>query len=172
MGISYWIDKGGPLAVILLILNIIGWSILIWKFFEISIFFRQMNNHVKVIKMSLSDYSFDEMGFTGTEKLNYVLSYYMDPFYKGLSTIKIIAIICPLIGLLGTVLGILNSFRTIGENGLSDPSLFASGISLALITTVGGLIVSIPHFIGYNYISAILKSGERILEKKLLKRAE
>lgn len=86
----------------------------------------------------------------------------------GLNTVKIIAIISPLLGLLGTVIGILMAFTTISEQGLSDPSAFAGGISVALITTVGGLIVAIPHNIGYNYLIQLVDSIEITLELDIL----
>ena len=80
------------------------------------------------------------------------LETYIGEEEKGLATIKIIASISPLLGLLGTVLGVLVSFNKMSQAGLGDPSVFASGISMALITTVSGLIVSIPHYIGHSYL--------------------
>ena len=86
----------------------------------------------------------------------------------GLNTVKIIASLSPLIGLLGTVIGILNSFDSISHLGLGDPTVFSSGISIALITTVAGLIVAIPHYIGYNYFVGSLDNLEVQLEKQIL----
>ena len=80
---------------------------------------------------------------------------------NGLNTIKIIAAISPLLGLLGTVIGVLMSFSQMAKGGMGDPSSFANGISLALITTVGGLIVAIPHYIGHNYLLGNLDELER-----------
>jgi biopolymer transport protein ExbB len=88
----------------------------------------------------------------------------------GLNTVKIIASIAPLLGLLGTVIGVLNSFDSITKSGLGDPSVFSNGISIALITTVAGLIVAIPHYIGYNYIVGILDDIELKIQKEVLKR--
>ena len=88
---------------------------------------------------------------------------------SGLNTIKIIASIAPLLGLLGTVIGILSAFRVIADAGLSNPSLFAGGIAMALLTTVGGLIVAIPHFVGYNYLVSALDNYEIELEKRLVR---
>ena len=86
---------------------------------------------------------------------------------SGLSTIRIIAAISPLLGLLGTVVGILDSFETISKTGLGDPSSFASGISLALVTTVMGLVIAIPHYIGYNYLVRNIDSLESVVLKEL-----
>ena len=59
-------------------------------------------------------------------------------------------------------------FRVISQEGLSNHSLFAEGISVALITTVGGLIVSIPHTVGYHYLISMLDKLEGTLEKMTL----
>lgn len=69
---------------------------------------------------------------------------------------------------MGTVIGILNSFDSISHLGLGDPTVFSSGISIALITTVAGLIVAIPHYIGYNYFIGSLDKMEIKLEKVVL----
>jgi len=72
---------------------------------------------------------------------------------KNLSAIATIAHIAPLLGLLGTVTGNIDSFGVLGQFGsISDTSLLAKGISEALITTAAGLILSIPAVIVYNYL--------------------
>ena len=62
------------------------------------------------------------------------------------------AAISPLMGLLGTVTGMMEVFREVEAAGLGDPSVFASGIWQALITTAIGLTVAIPAFIFYKYL--------------------
>jgi biopolymer transport protein ExbB len=62
----------------------------------------------------------------------------------GLNLIKIISTIAPLLGLLGTVVGMVITFQAITMFGTGDPKIMASGISVALMTTVIGLVVSIP----------------------------
>lgn len=63
-----------------------------------------------------------------------------------------VAAISPLLGLLGTVLGMIKVFQRVEAAGLGDPSVFASGIWEALITTAVGLAVAIPAFIFYKYL--------------------
>ena len=70
--------------------------------------------------------------------------------------------------LLGTVLGVLFTFRVISVEGMTGPDSFAEGISLALITTIGGMGVSIPHFIGHSFLVRILDKIEARLEKNVL----
>jgi len=70
---------------------------------------------------------------------------------KGLSILETIAVISPLMGLLGTVIGILKVFDVIQTKGMGQANLMAGGISEALITTIAGLIIGIPSLIIYNY---------------------
>ncbi|MGH8293705.1 MAG: MotA/TolQ/ExbB proton channel family protein, partial [Gammaproteobacteria bacterium] len=69
-----------------------------------------------------------------------------------LITLGTIATISPLLGLLGTVLGIMHVFAAISTAGLGNPTALAAGISEALITTVAGLVVAIPAYILYRYL--------------------
>jgi biopolymer transport protein ExbB len=69
-----------------------------------------------------------------------------------LNSLGTIASISPLLGLLGTVAGIINAFNAVMLGGMGDPRMLAGGISEALITTAGGLAVAIPSFIAYRYL--------------------
>jgi len=69
-----------------------------------------------------------------------------------LITLGSIATISPLLGLLGTVLGIMRVFASISQGGLGNPSALAGGISEALITTVAGLAVAIPAYVAHRYL--------------------
>lgn len=69
-----------------------------------------------------------------------------------LTTLGTIAAISPLIGLLGTVIGMVQVFAAITASGVGDPSVLADGISQALITTAAGLSVAIPALIGFRYL--------------------
>jgi biopolymer transport protein ExbB len=69
-----------------------------------------------------------------------------------LNSLGTIASISPLLGLLGTVTGIIRAFNAVMLGGMGDPRMLAGGISEALITTAGGLAVAIPAFIAYRYL--------------------
>ena len=69
-----------------------------------------------------------------------------------LNTLGTIASISPLLGLLGTVTGIIRAFNAVMLGGMGDPRMLAGGISEALVTTAGGLAVAIPSFIAYRYL--------------------
>lgn len=72
---------------------------------------------------------------------------------RGLVALEIIAAISPLLGLLGTVLGMFNTFQVIAEQGLGDPGALSGGISQALITTIFGLGIAIPTAVAQSYFS-------------------
>jgi biopolymer transport protein ExbB len=69
-----------------------------------------------------------------------------------LNTLGTIAGISPLLGLLGTVTGIIKAFNAINSGGMGDPRLLSGGISEALVTTAAGLLVAIPALICYRYL--------------------
>lgn len=70
---------------------------------------------------------------------------------KNLNLLGTIGNVAPLLGLLGTVLGIIQSFLAVNAGGTTDPALLAGGISQALITTAAGMLVAIPALVAYRY---------------------
>lgn len=89
-----------------------------------------------------------------------------------LRTLGTIATISPFLGLLGTVIGMIEMFSGIGKQGVGDPSIVASGIAQALITTASGLLVAIPSVMFYRYFRG--KVGELLIdmEQEALKLVE
>ena len=85
---------------------------------------------------------------------------------SAISTIKILAVIAPLLGLLGTVTGMIGTFQSITLFGTGDPKLMSSGISQALITTVLGLTVAIPLIFLHSLVMSKSKACIMILEEQ------
>lgn len=77
---------------------------------------------------------------------------------KGLPWIGLMIALAPMLGFMGTVIGMIQTFDLIGETGDADPKDMAVGIKLALITTVSGLIVAIILQVFYNYIVSKIDS--------------
>jgi biopolymer transport protein ExbB len=74
---------------------------------------------------------------------------------RTISVVNIIGNISPLLGLLGTVSGIINSFNVLGSFGaVTDPSVLAKGISEALLTTAAGIVIAVPAMIVYAWLSS------------------
>src|SRR3954468_15712840 len=89
-----------------------------------------------------------------------------------LNSLGTIASIAPLLGLLGTVTGIIRAFNAVMLGGMGDPRLLAGGISEALVTTAGGLAVAIPSFIAYRYLRGKVEQIVIDMEKIAVKFAD
>ncbi len=84
----------------------------------------------------------------------------------GLNLVKVLAATAPLLGLLGTVIGMINTFQAITLFGTGDPQIMAGGISEALVTTVLGLIAAIPLLLLHAFASGAAKRVSQILEEQ------
>ncbi|WP_442788943.1 MotA/TolQ/ExbB proton channel family protein [Grimontia sp. NTOU-MAR1] len=86
-------------------------------------------------------------------------------FEKGLSMLKLLAALAPMLGLLGTVTGMIETFQVITQYGNGDPTIMAGGISMALVTTVLGLVTAIPLLLAHNILSTQADTLRGTLEK-------
>ncbi|MCG7866299.1 MAG: biopolymer transporter ExbB [gamma proteobacterium symbiont of Stewartia floridana] len=89
-----------------------------------------------------------------------------------LNTLGTIASISPLLGLLGTVIGMIKVFSVIVTAGVGDPGVLAGGISEALITTAAGLSVAIPSLMFHRYFSGLIDQLVIGMEEQALKMVE
>lgn len=83
---------------------------------------------------------------------------------RGLPILATVAMVAPLLGFLGTVTGMINSFEALASVGLNNPAAVAQGISEALITTAAGLAIAIPVQMAYNYFVTNVNSLVRNME--------
>lgn len=154
MDLMTYIDKGGIIVYILIGLNIIGFTIILWKFFTLI----RKNKIIENIKDNINP----------NRPITAQIEYEVQKLESGLTTIKNIASISPLLGLLGTVIGVYISFEEITVKGLGDPTIFSNGIGIALITTIAGIIVAIPHQLAYNHFISIVDNIELKAKKELV----
>ena len=90
----------------------------------------------------------------------------LERFINALGTIGSIS---PLLGLLGTVSGMINAFSDITEQGVGNPQVLAGGISEALICTAAGLVVAIPAVMGFRFLRGRVESLVVQMEKEAMK---
>lgn len=127
--------QGGIFLIPLFICSIILLAVIIERFIVFA----------KITKLSLQQYSNPEME---VKKLR-----------EKLIVLHTIITISPMLGLIGTVLGLMKSFNLLGISGVSrDPSQISVGISEALITTAAGLIIAVIGIVFYNYFTSKLES--------------
>ncbi len=162
-----FINAGGSITWILVAMNVVGLSLIIWRMFILRDFKKKLDTESKTLV------TFLKTQFNTSKLLDHIdlvkdsITQRVHELETGMTSIKVIATTAPLLGLLGTVIGIYEAFQVIGATGLQDPGQFASGISYALITTIVGLIVAIPHYIAHNYLSGELDSLEIRMEKHM-----
>ena len=148
--------KGGLLMYPILLCSLIGLTLLINKFIQykkvLKEIERPLEEIVKVKPASLkpildgleNGYNEQELSVIGTRQVRKI--------EKGLSWLGLIATIAPLLGLTGTVTGMIKAFMVIANSTSVSPSMLAGGIWEALITTAAGLLVAIPIHIGHHYL--------------------
>jgi len=106
------------------------------------------------------------------ERLEEVGRHVVHDLERYLNTLGTIASITPLLGLLGTVLGMIKVFTVISTQGVGDAGALAGGISEALITTAAGLFVAIPSLMFYRYFRGRIDSLVLTMEQEALKMVE
>jgi biopolymer transport protein ExbB len=99
------------------------------------------------------------------EEITRVAGLQLDNLRSGLRPLALIANISPLIGLLGTVLGMINAFQALQNAGNKvDPSILSGGIWVALLTTAAGLIIAIPAAAAHNWLEGVVYRAQRAME--------
>ena len=103
-------------------------------------------------------------------KIEAVLSNTEPVYERNLSTVKLLAAVAPLLGLLGTVIGMIETFQAITLFGTGDPKLMADGISQALVTTMLGLITAVPLLFVHNQLDTRSREIVQIIEEQAIGR--
>lgn len=89
----------------------------------------------------------------------------ISPLEKRLHILGIISHVAPMLGLLGTVVGMIDAFKNLAKFGAGDPTVVADSISKALVTTAGGLAVAIPALVVYNLLNKKIEEIEEEIDK-------
>ncbi len=162
-----FINAGGSITWILVAMNVLGLSLILWRLFIFRDFKKKLELESKTLAQDLMARLKTSNLLAHLDLVKDTISQRVHELEFGMTSIKVVATTAPLLGLLGTVIGIYEAFQVISAKGLTDPGQFASGISYALITTIVGLIVAIPHYIAHNYLSGELDTLEIKLEKHM-----
>ncbi|MGE4170212.1 MAG: MotA/TolQ/ExbB proton channel family protein [Candidatus Margulisiibacteriota bacterium] len=88
----------------------------------------------------------------------------LQPFNRGLAVLDTIITLAPLLGLFGTVTGMIHAFGLLGNKGLEAPTVITGGIAEALIATAFGLVIAIISLIPFNYLTNRLEIARREIE--------
>jgi biopolymer transport protein ExbB len=170
------IHQGGIVGYCIIALGIIGLLIAIWRWIGLSNDSRRVSAQLKRDSAStdnplgrvLAAYESNKNADTETIelKLSEAALKEMPGLTKGLLFIKVVSVVAPLMGLLGTVTGMIKTFQVITLYGAGDPKLMAGGISQALMTTVLGLVVAIPMVLIHTLVSGQSRKIVNILNSQ------
>jgi biopolymer transport protein ExbB len=172
------INAGGFVGYVIIIILILGLVMGALRF-------KFLNEESKSINKELETNQFADDSILG--KLNSIYSKYSGdnpedlesqledilakatpPLEKNLSVIKLLAAVAPLLGLLGTVIGMIETFQAITLFGTGDPKLMAGGISQALVTTMLGLIAAVPLLFVHNILDSRSRAISQIYEEQAI----
>jgi biopolymer transport protein ExbB len=167
---------GGTVGLAITIVGVIGVLLGLWRILVLSSISAKVNAQMKsakantnnplgrVLKVAEDNPKVDNE--TLELKLEEAVLKERPSIESGLSILKIIAAVAPLMGLLGTVVGMIATFQAITMFGAGDPKTMASGISQALVTTVEGLLVAIPVVLIHTFVNGRAKRIVHILEEQ------
>nr|WP_136250422.1 MotA/TolQ/ExbB proton channel family protein [Ningiella ruwaisensis] len=175
---SLWerVEQGGLVGYIILIVGAVGLLLALERLISLSIIRTKVNKQLKSDTFKNTNplgrvmQVRDKYPHADVEALELHLTEAIlgevPKLSRFLTIIKIISVVAPLMGLLGTVTGMINTFQAITLFGTGDPKLMAGGISQALVTTVLGLVVAIPTTLLYAILNTRSKNIVYILQEQ------
>lgn len=170
------LDQGGSIGYATLFLALIAFALGVFRFIQLSSTAGAVRAQIRRGKPSKSNplgrvllaYEENKTGDVETVqlKLDDAILHEIPKLESGLNFVKLIAAVAPLMGLLGTVSGMINTFQAITLFGTGDPQIMAGGISEALVTTVIGLCAAIPLLLLHAFAAGASKRVIQILEEQ------
>jgi biopolymer transport protein ExbB len=163
------IAQGGTIGMIIIGLGVSGLLLTVWRLLYLVLVSGKIRgqlgrveqpdagNPLGRVLLAVESISLDEEDLLQLKLDEAVLSE-MPALERGTGLIKLCAAISPLLGLLGTVTGMILTFQAISLFGTGDPKLMAGGISQALVTTVLGLVVAIPLLFGHSVVAYLSRA--------------
>jgi biopolymer transport protein ExbB len=169
-------EDGGAVGYVIIAVGILGLFLCAWKFIALFRTGSSIRNQIRSDNVSganplgrvLAVYSSNPQADIETLelKLDEAILRETAPIEAGLSFIRVLYVVAPLLGLLGTVVGMIGTFQMITLFGTGDPRMMAGGISTALVTTVMGLIVAIPLTLLHSYLQGRARTLIQVLEEQ------
>ncbi|MEL0072110.1 MAG: MotA/TolQ/ExbB proton channel family protein, partial [Rhodobiaceae bacterium] len=166
------INQGGLVGYIIIALGLFGVAVALERITRLTLTSRQVRKQLKSGQANGDTplgrvwAAYQSNSSADVETLDDAILREMPALEKYLALLKLLSGVAPLMGLLGTVTGMILTFQAITLFGTGDPKLMAGGISQALITTVLGLVVAIPILLLHSVASARSREIVQILEEQ------
>ena len=170
------IQQGQIVGYTIIVIGIIGLLVAVWRMLVLSGYSAQVRRQAKnldqpgnnplgrVVKVAIDNPDVDVEALE--LKLGEAILKETPKFTAWLQFLKITSVVAPLLGLLGTVTGMIITFQAITLYGAGDPKLMAGGISTALVTTVQGLCVAIPMVFLHTMVQSRAKRLSQVLQEE------
>lgn len=172
------VQQGGLVGWVILVLGAIGLLLAIWRMVYLTGVGRAVGRQMRELSQPRDDNPLGRIiGVLGPKpqlsdletlelKLDEAILQETPPLERGQPLLKLLSAVAPLLGLLGTVTGMIVTFQAITQSGGGDSRLMADGISQALVTTVLGLVVAIPLLFLHSLLASRSKSLIQLLEQQ------
>ncbi|MDC1051480.1 MotA/TolQ/ExbB proton channel family protein [Gammaproteobacteria bacterium] len=160
------ISQGKSIGYVIILIGLIGLAFSIWKIRTLAQKRTELDSDESIIQEMIAKTKNNTSYESKENILDELILNYSANVEKGVSWIKFFAAVAPLLGLLGTVIGMIETFQAITLFGTGDPKQMAGGISQALVTTMLGLIVAAPLLGFYTFISDKVSSLIQVVEEK------
>ena len=174
------IEKGHAVGYIILLVGLIGSALAVYQVFYLATIRGRVRNQLKFPDAPVADNPLGRVltAFRGDAqkvaenaevvelRISEAVQREVPPLERFQSFLKLAIAAGPLLGLIGTVIGMIVTFQTITESGSSDPKLMAAGISQAMIATVLGLGIAIPLLFANAWLSSLSRSIVQILDQQ------
>lgn len=176
------IQQGGTVGYIIMALGVIGLCLALWRLIALAVIEKGVRTQLSAVDTPSSNNALGRIigvaqldsatvsPSTNSElleaRLDEAVLKELPAIERGQGIIKLLAGVAPLLGLLGTVTGMIATFQAITAFGSGDAKLMASGISQALITTVLGLVVAVPLLLLHSWVASRSRALVQILDEQ------
>lgn len=172
------VHQGGLVGYVIMLLGVLGLLLAVWRMTELQLVVGSIRKQMRNLSSPASSNPLGRvLGVLGPDpkvsdletlelKLDEAVMQEVPKLERGQGLLKLIAAVAPLLGLLGTVTGMIITFQAITQSGGGDSRLMADGISQALVTTVQGLVVAVPMLFLHSIVVARSKGVIQLLEQQ------
>ena len=161
--VSLFMERGGPVLNIIAMLLLVKWSLVFERIWYLN------TTHKANVKNTLSAWNAraDTKSWSAHQIRTMMISKISLDVRNTLPIIEVLVTICPLLGLIGTVTGMINVFFVMAVTGGGDAKSMAGGVSMATIPTMAGMVGAISGIFASNYLKAKVDRDLELLEDHL-----
>ena len=161
--VSSFMNRGGPVLNVIAGLLLVKWSLVFERIWYLN------TTHKKNVKTTLANWNArsDPKSWSAHHIRNMMISKISLDVRNTMPIIEVLVTICPLLGLIGTVTGMITVFFTMAVSGGGDAKSMAGGVSMATIPTMAGMVGAISGIFAYNYLKGKIDRDLELLEDHL-----